>query len=277
MIILWIKITWYKIIKLVGRRNRADTGGEPRTGAHAQDAGRHLAPVRMNTARLNEMIAKGIVYAPDEHGDLLRVELFEAEKEAREIRAALAHDPRECPCSGHHYPSADSCRWCRCHDPLLRYHSEIPPQITEMIRLVDIAGTNCMWCGHPAHPDGGRCVRSAEGMPGNPDGSRFMCGCVAGIEMIVEGTVDGIRPHRPMSAGDADLQERAYRDMTITPEAVDEIMASSPAKKIARCPRCGHPQHYGTDSPRVCWAGGRCRCTGQAVPMPTETGEDGHS
>jgi len=218
--------------------------------------------------------------------EALRLAALDEDRRMREEAARV--DPSRCPCGGRHYPSADACRWCKCHDPLLRYHSEIPPQITETIRLtedqeriaadarrifgdlVDIAGTNCMWCDHPAHPDGDRCVRSAEGMPGNPDGSRFMCGCVAGIEVITEmsyrpcsvcgapdhagvvhdtvaGTVDGIRPHRPMSAENAAVQERAYRDMSISPETIDEIMDSSPTDEIVVCGMCGHSYHGAGD------------------------------
>jgi len=44
-------------------------------GADIQD---EIFPARMNTARLNELIGKGLVHAPDGQGDLQRVDLFEA-------------------------------------------------------------------------------------------------------------------------------------------------------------------------------------------------------
>lgn len=104
-----------------------------------------------STARMRELIEKGLVHAPDGLGDLQRVELFEAEREAREARAALTHDPRECPCAGRHYPSAEACRWCRCHRELL---DRRPSNEIEL----------CGACGHPQHAvNGGRCAFLAPG------------------------------------------------------------------------------------------------------------------
>lgn len=249
MILLWFKIIGYKIYKMITKEpsKRADTGTEitvPRAhvscdhclheahdrscaecGCTARpdlpdgDAGVHVG--------LDPSAPGGI--APVFARDALRLAALDEDRRAREKAAGL--DPSRCPCGGRHFPSADACRWCLCHDPnrvnhlsqeavdRLRYDMSVPPFPTHPVaEIIRSSYRPCSVCGAPDH---------------------------AGVTH--PGTVDGIRPHRPMSAEDAALQERAYWDMAISPETFDEIMDSSPADEIVVCPRCGHPDHGAGD------------------------------
>lgn len=190
MILLWLKIIYYKITKPAPRlRNRAHPGtdtGNPRArhvrvhGTGNLTAGGDvrltgdispevsaLPPVTISPARLQEMIDAGLICDPD--GDLMRVQLFEAEREARQTEALLTHDPRHCPCSGRHYPSPSACRWCACHRPseMIRMDRDVPPypvtddQIRETLMAVRPSDEIelCGACGHPQHDVGdGRCA-----------------------------------------------------------------------------------------------------------------------
>lgn len=165
MILLWLKIIYYKIT----RPHRAAPGEEPRVRARAtepanRDAGVHVAvdpstrdgivgytrepgapDDTIKTERLRRLIELGLVREPSPD-DALRLELFEADREARQARARLEHDPRECPCAGRHYPSASACRWCACHRPIM---ASLPAE--EIVV--------CGVCGHPSHDAGdGRCA-----------------------------------------------------------------------------------------------------------------------
>jgi len=73
-----------------------------------------------------------------------------------------------------------------------------------------------------------------------------VCGA-ADHDGVVHGTVDGIRPHRPMTAEEAALQERAYREIQISPDVIAELrMIQSPVRpsdEIVKCGVCGHQHH----------------------------------
>jgi len=241
MILLWFKIISYKIYKMITKEpsNRADTGAEidvPRAhvscdhclheahdrscaecGCTARpdlpdgDAGVHVG--------LDPSAPGGI--APVFARDALRLAALDEDRRAREEAAGL--DPSRCPCGGRHFPSADACRWCLCHDPSrvnhlsqeavdrLRYDMSVPPFPTHPVaEIIRNSYRPCSVCGAPDH---------------------------AGVTH--PGTVDGI-----MDTG----RERFPGLETITPEDVHaEIMDSSPAKEIVVCGRCGHPDHGAGD------------------------------
>jgi hypothetical protein len=180
MILLWLKIIYYKITKPAPRRDRTGTGTAPHTGAratgetspevsfsigvdpatrdglvlYARENGRNTA----TTARLKELIDRGLVSLPFE-GDVyrLRMDRLEADHARREQEART--DVSRCPCGGRHYPEPTACRWCRCHDPDGVFH--MAPEVVEQIRL-DMARQPsaesirdsyrpCARCGDAAH------------------------------------------------------------------------------------------------------------------------------
>lgn len=202
MIILWLKIMYYKIAKaLKGSwsmwcRIHAEAGGEttgPRARHEATTSGEIVG---VGSAKLRELIELGLVHEPDGLGDLRRVEQWREDWARRE-----AGDPSACPCGGRHYPSADACRWCRCHDPRNVHHTEgargimqvIKPLIEDQERLA--ADTRrvfgemiqspvrpskeivcCSRCGHPQHgANGGRCAFLVTGQ--DTEGPLLQCRC----------------------------------------------------------------------------------------------------
>lgn len=227
MIFLWFKIMYYKMIKLVGRKTRAEAGEDPRARAHVTGEtsgevlgvaldpatrdglvlyGRQAGKATASTARLRELIDKGLVRYPDEAGDLYRVAALEDDRARREQMAMESGYPGACPCGGRHYPSPYSCRWCRCHDPRNEHHRPdalglmqvIKPspdmaQLAEDARdaLEEIMDTRqklmaeapsneivcCPRCGHPQHPgNGGRCAFLVTGQ--DTEGPLMVCRCV---------------------------------------------------------------------------------------------------
>jgi hypothetical protein len=89
MIFRWLKIMFYKIVKalsgswLVWGRIHAVPGtdeGASRARHEAEiSGGIHAVADRRNTARMRELIDKGLVHEPDGLGDLRRAELSEAD------------------------------------------------------------------------------------------------------------------------------------------------------------------------------------------------------
>ena len=235
MIFLWFKIMYYKMIKLLGRKTRAEAGeksGASRVrvehdpaqpvrheGGESETSGEVLgvafdpairdglvlygrqpgAPSgEIRTARLRELIEKGLVRYPDEAGDLYRVAALEDDRAQRERIAMETGYPGACPCGGRHYPSPYSCRWCRCHDLRNEHHRPDALGLMQVIErpheedhanpgpLMDTRPSNeivcCPRCGHPQHPgNGGRCAflvpMAAGGALHYPT-----CGCVTESE-----------------------------------------------------------------------------------------------
>lgn len=219
MIFLWFKIIYYKMIKafrsaeagtdttVPRARHEAEISGEIRVGLdpsardglvlYSTDPDNR---VRMNTARLNELIGKGLVYAPDPDGDMRRVEIFEADRAQREFMELESGYPGACPCGGRHYPSPYSCRWCKCHDPRNEHHRPDALGLMQVIKpgnhmsldrgeleitmplnkLMDVRPSaeivSCDRCGHPQHPTGsGPCAGSVPS--GDPSGGVEPCLC----------------------------------------------------------------------------------------------------
>src|SRR6266545_3879281 len=72
-----------------------------------------------------------------------------------------------------------------------------------------------------------------------------VCGA-ADHDGVVHGTVDGIRPHRPMTAEEAALQERAYREMPISPDVIEELrMIQSPERPSEGLAEASVPRETG--------------------------------
>lgn len=154
MILLWLKITYYKIIKVL---KRAEAGTEPHVRARVTRAettspevlpdvvvgidpatgnadglilyARRNGKVTTSTVRLRRLIELGLVHESDGLGDLQRVEQWREDWAARE-----AGDPSACPCGGRHYPEPDACRWCRCHDPRSKHHAAPSVGIMQVIK-----------------------------------------------------------------------------------------------------------------------------------------------
>lgn len=237
--VLWLKIMYYKMIKSFkgswstwcrihaeagtaadGPRARHEDGktpiGDSAVGVAIDPASRDgivgfsrepgAPDDTIKTERLRRLIELGLVHEPDGLGDLTRVEEWREEWARRE-----AGDPSACPCAGRHYPSAEACRWCRCHDPRNEHHTEgarglmqviKPPEPSglfpelEMLRQEDVSAklmdvrpsdeiVCCGACGHPQHTaNGGRCAflvpTAAGGALHFP-----VCGCVAGTDRLV--------------------------------------------------------------------------------------------
>lgn len=210
MILIWLKIIWYKINK---RQNPATPGTEPHTRAGATRDRNHwsswttkppaasddalppfpydearcascdvltddctcmpgenstefsLSPVTMSPGRLADLYRRGLVYAPTENEaeDRLRAQLFAADRAERERQGLISAG--HCPCSGRHYPSDGSCRWCTCHDPY-NVHHLLPGESRESVNLlkqqimklaeIPVRPSDeivkCRVCGHPQHP-----------------------------------------------------------------------------------------------------------------------------
>jgi hypothetical protein len=213
MIMLFFKIIYYKIKNMIRPPEQAEAGTEPHTGARvtrtvdgygvAIDPGssdglvlyaRQAGKVTASTEKLRRLIELGLVSEPDGLGDLQRVEAWHQEWARRE-----AGDPSACPCGGRHFPSADACCWCRCHDPRGVHHREQakgimqvikPPPITGPIEiearlpLMDVRLPNeivpCPRCLHPQHTMGdGRCLFL-------PALSDHLCGCGPDVPRQVE-------------------------------------------------------------------------------------------
>jgi len=164
VIYLWLKIIYYKITKALSGswstwcRIHAEAGTDTtvprvRVGHDPAQPVRHEAETqpevlgvaldpatrdglvlysRQAGERMRELIEKGLVHEPDGLGDLQRLEQLYEDRLAREQRAS--HDPSACPCGGRHFPSADSCRWCRCHDPRNEHHTEGARGIMQVIK-----------------------------------------------------------------------------------------------------------------------------------------------
>ena len=77
----------------------------------------------------------------------------------------------------------------------------------------------------------------------------LVCGA-PGHAGVVHGTVDGIRPHRPMTAEEAALQERAYREMPISPDVIEELrMIQSPERPSEGLAEAPVPRETGLGAP----------------------------
>lgn len=220
MILLWLKIIGYKIIKALRPRTHADPGEQtavprvhvgidPSTPTN-RDAGVHVGV----------SLPPGIV--PGSHlADLYtaRMDAWEADREAREIRARLTHDPRECPCAGRHYPSASACRWCRCHDPENLHHTEARG-IMQVIK--------------PLAEDQERIAA---------DGRRAFESFLDDAAHQLFGPIGPDVPDKLLAAGANPAQVEALR-LALTGKR-DPVTESSvrPAKEIVVCGACGHPDH----------------------------------
>src|SRR6266498_2751237 len=61
---------------------------------------------------------------------------------------------------------------------------------------------------------------------------------------------DGMRPHRPMTAEEAALQERAYREMPISPDVIEELrMIQSPERPSEGLAEAPVPRETGLGAP----------------------------
>lgn len=263
MILLWLKIIYYKMIKLIGRdgfrcpvcgkRKPSEDALRDHVGnVHPDDHCRlyHVQPCKFEMI-LSERAAPGEKSAPPRarheepetspevstvSTELLRLELFEAEKRTREIRALLEHDPRHCPCAGRHYPSPGACRWCACH-------RDLPQGIVPGSRLAELY-TERTEIMDEAHPDW--------------------------VEQLTSS-------HRPCSVcGAPDHARMVHSDQTPRLDAYEndqKLLAVRPSAEILCCPLCGHPQHAmndgrcaflvpGTDKPN---GFARCSCMWSAT------------
>lgn len=190
MILLWFKIMFYKIVKAFRTpATDAATGTETVPAPRVRETGGYgVAPKAetkmstdmlvgfqrepgapddtIRTERLRRLIELGLVHEPSSV-DAIRLDLLHADREARQARAQLTHDPRECPCAGRHYPSADACRWCACHRPIMA---------SSPAKEIVVCGV----CGHPDHTAGdGRCAfQVASRMQ---DGGFSTCRCVVAL------------------------------------------------------------------------------------------------
>jgi hypothetical protein len=173
VILLWIKITWYKITKVLKGswstwcRIHAGAGEEPHVRARVTRTvdGYGIAPKAetsgevslqathfrkgeitgfsrepgapddtIKTERLRRLIALGLVSEPaPDLSDFIRMEQWHEEWARRE-----AGDPSACPCGGRHYPEPDACRWCRCHD-LRNVHHTAPARGIMQVIPPDLA------------------------------------------------------------------------------------------------------------------------------------------
>lgn len=235
MIYLWLKIMYFKMINVLKGswsawcRIHAEAGTEPHTGARATDPNHWsshtdapgtfcpdaetISPETfgivgftrepgapddtIKTERLRRLIELGLVHEPDGLGDMIRIEQWHEDWARRE-----AGDPSACPCGGRHYPEADACRWCRCHDPRNKHHAAPSVGIMQVIKpTFPRLGTTmpedenrdsvtessvrppaeivcCEACGHPQHAMGnGRCAFLVPLRAGYEDAVPDFCGC----------------------------------------------------------------------------------------------------
>jgi hypothetical protein len=219
MILLWFKIVAYKIYKMITKEpsKRADTGAEitvPRAHVscdHCLHEAHRRSCAECGCTNGDAGVHVGAGISPVFARDALRLAALDEDRRMRE--EAAREDPSRCPCGGRHFPSADACRWCLCHDPSrvnhlsqeavdrLRYDMSIPPA--------------------PTHP-------VAEIMDSSP-----------AKEIVGDWVGD--------AATDTE-RERFPGLETIWSEDVHaEIMDSPPAKEIVVCGRCGHPDHGAGD------------------------------
>lgn len=263
MIICWIKIMYYRIMFRKHAVPGTDTTvSRARHEAEISPEVYRLDPVRMNAERLWDLYTRGLVYAPTEDAAADRARIFETDRAQREQQGASS--PGHCPCSGRHYPSADACRWCRCHDPLNVHH--LPQGITAGSRLAEV------YTGRSTARE--RVQRMQRDCPLTEDGT----GCRDGSACDAEGRctaralldVYENRNHwsaytdlpgpehtgaegRAMAEARQEIIRSSYRPCSVcgAPDHAgvkhDEIMAVRPSDEIVLCGACPHPEHVTGD------------------------------